>query len=174
MRYTHAMITHEYTTLSSPVGTLTLVASQRGLCGLYFESSKQHAHLARMEQEGTLAKNAGNKTLAKTAQQLGEYFAGKRQQFDVALDMQGTHFQLVAWRALQTIPYGQTRSYSAQAQVMGDAKKARAAGMANGRNPISIIVPCHRVVGASGSLTGFAGGLKAKQFLLEHELKYCA
>ena len=174
-RYTRwPMVSYEYTTIPSPVGKLTLVASANGLCALYFEQSKQQAYLARMRAEGSAAENAQNKHLVKAAAQLAEYFAGKRRDFDVKLDMQGSVFQLSAWRALQQIPYGQTCSYAQQAASIGDAKKARAVGMANGLNPLAIVVPCHRVVGASGSLTGFAGGLKAKQYLLEHEQKHCA
>ena len=101
--------------------------------------------------------------------ELDEYFAGDRQHFDVPLDPTGTDFQQQAWLALRAIPFGDTVSYGEQAEHMGDKNKARAVGAANGRNPISIIVPCHRVVGANGSLTGFAGGIETKQWLLAHE-----
>ncbi|MFZ9630225.1 MAG: methylated-DNA--[protein]-cysteine S-methyltransferase, partial [Ilumatobacteraceae bacterium] len=101
--------------------------------------------------------------------QLGEYFDGRRREFDVPLDPHGTDFQLAVWRVLRTIPYGTTMTYGEQARALGDANKARAVGAANGRNPISVIVPCHRVVGGNGSLTGFAGGLDAKSWLLAHE-----
>ena len=101
--------------------------------------------------------------------QLREYFAGDRREFDVPLDPVGTAFQQSAWRVLRTIPYAATMSYGEQARALGDPNKARAVGAANGRNPISIIVPCHRVVGSTGALTGFAGGLDAKQWLLQFE-----
>ena len=104
--------------------------------------------------------------VAAAAAQLAEYFAGERTDFDLPLDPVGTEFQRSAWEALRTIPYGTTVSYGEQAERMGDRRKARAVGAANGRNPISIIVPCHRVVGANGALTGFAGGIDTKAWLL--------
>jgi methylated-DNA-[protein]-cysteine S-methyltransferase len=107
--------------------------------------------------------------VATTVAQLTEYFDGERQEFDLPLDPIGTEFQQAAWSALRTIPYGTTVSYGEQAARMGDRRKARAVGAANGRNPISIVVPCHRVVGSNGSLTGFAGGLDTKAWLLDHE-----
>ena len=107
--------------------------------------------------------------LAAASDQLAEYFDGDRTEFDVPLDPVGTEFQQAAWTALRTIPYGETISYGEQAARVGDRRKARAVGAANGRNPISIIVPCHRVVGSNGSLTGFAGGLDNKAWLLDHE-----
>jgi len=169
------MISHlHYTTYDSPVGTLTLTASAKGLCGLWFPNSSFVKNIAKMQTEGSLLHAPENKILQRAQNQLAEYFAGKRQRFDVALDMQGSVFQINAWRELQKIPYGKTISYGEQAARMGDAKKARAAGMANGRNPISIIVPCHRVIGASGALTGFGGGLNTKKFLLELEHSHCS
>jgi methylated-DNA-[protein]-cysteine S-methyltransferase len=107
--------------------------------------------------------------LFKTVEQLGEYFAGDRTVFDLPLAPTGTPFQLEAWEALRRIPFGETRSYSGQAAIIGKPTAVRAIGAANGRNPISIVVPCHRVIGANGSLTGFAGGLEAKRWLLDHE-----
>jgi methylated-DNA-[protein]-cysteine S-methyltransferase len=104
-----------------------------------------------------------------TVRQLREYFAGTRTEFDLPLDPIGTDFQRGAWTVLRSIPYGRTMSYGEQARAMGDANKARAVGAANGRNPISVIVPCHRVVATSGALTGFAGGLSSKEWLLRHE-----
>lgn len=158
---------HYYKTSSmTPVGVLQLVASDKGLCGVYFSSNKKDFPQAQRDDN--------HPVLRATQQQLEEYFAGERKDFDLPLDMQGTVFQIKAWRALQQIPYGQTYSYGQQAEAIGDKKKARAVGMANGRNPLSIVVPCHRVVGANGSLTGFGGGLQTKQRLLEHEQKYSA
>ena len=105
----------------------------------------------------------------ETERQLNEYFAGNREQFELDLDFAGTPFQCKVWQALLTIPFGETRSYSQIATQVGSPKAVRAVGAANGRNPISIVAPCHRVIGASGSLTGFAGGLEAKQLLLTLE-----
>ena len=154
-------------TIDSPVGKLHLCASERGLCMVEFASGKKtYANVLTIAEASD-----DHPVLVKAEKQLAEYFAGERTSFDIALDMQGTVFQIKAWRELQKIPYGKTISYGEQAKGMGDAKKARAVGMANGRNPISIIVPCHRVIGASGALTGFGGGLGVKQKLLELEQK---
>lgn len=107
--------------------------------------------------------------LAETERQLSEYFSGKRREFDLPLAPEGTPFQLAVWQALQTIPYGHTCSYGEIAEKIGNPKAARAVGMANNKNPISIIVPCHRVIGANGALTGYGGGIDIKKFLLEIE-----
>ena len=117
------------------------------------------------------AKKGSSPIIEVTIGQLDGYFAGTRHEFDVPLDPEGTEFQQSVWQVLRTIPYGETMSYGEQATVLGDPNKARAVGTANGRNPISIVVPCHRVIGANGSLTGFAGGMKAKKFLLDLEKK---
>ena len=117
------------------------------------------------------AKKGSSPIIEVTIGQLDGYFAGTRHEFDVPLDPEGTEFQQSVWQVLRTIPYGETMSYGEQAIVLGDPNKARAVGTANGRNPISIVVPCHRVIGANGSLTGFAGGMKAKKFLLDLEKK---
>lgn len=143
--------------LSSPVGTLTLTEEEGALTGLYF------GRLSRQGQEVL------SPVLEETARQLSEYFSGKRREFSLPLSPKGTEFQLRVWRALETIPYGETRSYGDMARLIGSPKACRAVGMANHRNPISIIVPCHRVVGANGSLTGYGGGLDAKRFLLDLE-----
>ena len=112
---------------------------------------------------------ADHAVLQQAADELGEYFAGTRVDFDVPLDPRGTAFQLAAWSALRAIPYGETVSYGEQAKRLGDPGKARAVGAANGRNPLPIIVPCHRVVGSNGHLTGFGGGIETKAWLLDHE-----
>lgn len=151
-----------FTYLSSPVGTLTLTEEEGALTGLYF------GRLSRQGQEVL------SPVLEETARQLSEYFSGKRREFSLPLSPKGTEFQLRVWRALETIPYGETRSYGDMARLIGSPKACRAVGMANHRNPISIIVPCHRVVGANGSLTGYGGGLDAKRFLLDLEQKNCA
>jgi methylated-DNA-[protein]-cysteine S-methyltransferase len=115
---------------------------------------------------GPLAEDKKHLILQEAEKQLNEYFAGKRNRFSVPLDPHGTDFQKQVWQALLTIPFGETRSYGQIARQIGNAKSVRAVGAANGRNPISIIVPCHRVIGASGHLTGFAGGLEVKEQLL--------
>ncbi|MBK9436226.1 MAG: methylated-DNA--[protein]-cysteine S-methyltransferase [Micrococcales bacterium] len=151
-----------YCEYPSPVGILTLVASDAGLQGVWWPDD------ARSTEVGKFSPTI--RSLLRQLPKLDEYFAGRRTTFDVPLDPSGTDFQRSAWDVLRTIPYAQTMTYAQQAAQLGDPAKARAVGAANGRNPISIIVPCHRVVGASGALTGFAGGLDAKQWLLQFEL----
>lgn len=146
---------------------LRLIASDRGLRFIGFEgASEKHAAL-----EGELAGDS-HKWLTIAKKELAEYFSGKRKQFTVPLDMQGTVFQINAWRALTKIPYGQTQSYGAQAKLVGDVKKARAVGMANNKNPMPIVVPCHRVIGADGKLVGYGGGLPRKEWLLRLENRH--
>ena len=145
--------------LPSPVGPLTVVASERGLQRLIFG-----AHPPEFGREEPL-----QPIVRKTAQQLGEYFDATRQTFSIPLDVHGTPFQQSVWRLLQGIPFGETSTYGALARALGDAGKSRAVGRANGANPVAIVVPCHRVVGGSGRLTGFSGGLEAKAFLLRLE-----
>jgi methylated-DNA-[protein]-cysteine S-methyltransferase len=148
----------------SPVGTLLLVASDKGLRALLWE----HETSERV-RVGQTIEDSTHPTLQLTIRELDEYFAGKRKSFTVPLDPMGTDFQLQVWQALRRIPYGETRSYGQQAQMIGAPKAARAVGAANGKNPISIIVPCHRVIGQNGALTGFGGGLPAKEKLLQME-----
>lgn len=150
----------------SPVGRLTLVASDQGLRAILWPNDDP-----RRVPGVADAKKGSNSVIESTTQQLDEYFAGTRHDFDVPLDAVGTEFQQSVWQVLRSIPYGETMSYGEQATFLGDPNKARAVGTANGRNPISIVVPCHRVIGANGSLTGFAGGMKAKKFLLDLEKK---
>ena len=150
------------TTIDSPIGPLTIVASERGVRAVLWPSDDRFASEPTQE-------DPHHPVVAAAAAQLAEYFAGVREEFDVPLDPIGTEFQRSAWDALRSIPYATTVSYGEQAARMGDRRKARAVGAANGRNPISIIVPCHRVVGANGSLTGFAGGVDTKAWLLAHE-----
>jgi methylated-DNA-[protein]-cysteine S-methyltransferase len=163
------------TTVSSPVGPLTLIASDRGLRAVLWPDDDPQrvpaaaaAHADEQPDDATVPRHE-HPVLEAARRQLTEYFDGARTGFDVPLDPVGTEFQQRAWQALRTIPFGSTVSYGEQASRMGDKNKARAVGAANARNPISIIVPCHRVVGANGSLTGFAGGIDTKRFLLEHE-----
>jgi methylated-DNA-[protein]-cysteine S-methyltransferase len=154
------------TVMDSPMGPLTLVASNAGLRAVLWPKDDP----GRVPL-GEMTETTDHPVLVAAVDQLSEYLAGDRQSFDLPLDPIGTDFQQAAWMALRAIPYGTTVSYGEQAAAMGDKRKARAVGAANGRNPISIIVPCHRVVGSDGSLTGFAGGLESKQWLLEHESK---
>ncbi|EFQ64809.1 MULTISPECIES: methylated-DNA--[protein]-cysteine S-methyltransferase [Pseudomonas] len=154
----------EYTLMPSPVGQLTLVARDGKLCAILWETER--ANRVRL---GPLHEANDSPVLLEAQRQLNEYFAGTRNRFELELDFAGTDFQKQVWQALLTIPFGETRSYSQIARQIGNPKAVRAVGAANGRNPISIIAPCHRVIGASGTLTGFAGGLEAKQYLLTHE-----
>lgn len=157
-------MTHAYKTISSPVGTLTLVASERGLAAILWENDDP-----KRVRLGARREEADHPILLQAERQLGEYFAGTRTDFTVALDMVGTDFQKRVWQALLTIPFGETRSYADIARQLGNPKACRAVGAANGRNPISIIAPCHRAIGSNGALTGFAGGLEAKRYLLTLE-----
>ncbi|MEX0847679.1 MAG: methylated-DNA--[protein]-cysteine S-methyltransferase [Ilumatobacteraceae bacterium] len=156
------------TTMESPIGPLTVGATDRGIRFVMWHDDQR-----RPPDDGD-AGRAADAILAAGCAQLAEYFRGERTEFDLPLDPVGTPFQHTAWAALRTIDYGSTVSYGEQARRMGDARKARAVGAANGRNPIGIIVPCHRVVGADGSLTGFAGGLSSKAWLLDHERQVLA
>jgi methylated-DNA-[protein]-cysteine S-methyltransferase len=151
-------------TVESPVGALTLVASDAGLAAILWPNDDpQRVRL------GARAESAVHPVLRDAASQLGEYFAGTRTEFALPLDFVGTEFQRSVWRALLTIPYGETRSYGDIARQIGRPAAVRAVGAANGRNPISIVAPCHRVIGANGKLTGFAGGLETKAYLLALE-----
>ncbi|MDI1297053.1 MAG: methylated-DNA--[protein]-cysteine S-methyltransferase [bacterium] len=152
------------TGLASPVGDLTLVASETGLVAVLWEDDD----LARVRLAPRIDR-VSHPVLVEAGGQLSAYFKGERKVFTVPLDFRGTTFQRVVWAALLDIPYGQTRSYADIARSIGRPTAYRAVGAANGRNPISIIAPCHRVVGSNGALTGFAGGLAAKTWLLDHE-----
>ncbi len=151
-------------TIESPVGELRLFASDKGLVAILWENDSP-----RRVRLGEAVVDDRHPVLVETEKQLGEYFAGKRKTFSVALDMRGTRFQKNVWEALVAIPFGETRSYGQLALQLGNPRASRAVGAANGRNPVSIIVPCHRVIGSSGKLTGFAGGLDTKARLLELE-----
>ena len=150
-----------YKTIESPIGKLKLVASDKGLVAILWEQDSPRR--VRLDE---LVADEQHPVLVETARQLGQYFAGKRKTFSIALDMRGTRFQKDVWEALLAIPFGETRSYGQLAKQLGNPRASRAVGAANGRNPVSIIVPCHRVIGSSGKLTGFAGGLDAKAHLL--------
>ncbi|MFI4862037.1 MAG: methylated-DNA--[protein]-cysteine S-methyltransferase [Phycisphaerales bacterium JB063] len=154
-----------YSHFDSPVGSLLLVGDRGALCGLYFPNSKYPAKQRDDWQQD-------DKPFDEAKRQLDAYFAGDLQTFDLPLAPQGTDFQQRVWQQLRQIPYGQTISYGQLAQRTGDPNGSRAVGNANGKNPISIIVPCHRVIGANGRLTGFGGGLDTKRQLLELEQQH--
>ncbi len=153
-----------YTKMKSPVGELTLIATENGLAAVLWP--KDNPARVRVKP-GAL--NGRHPILRKAVGQLKEYFAGQRKTFDLVLDFDGTDFQKEVWRALLTIPFGETRSYAEIARAIKKPKTVRAVGAANGRNPISIVAPCHRVIGSNGKLTGFAGGLETKAMLLKLE-----
>lgn len=159
-----------FTRIPTPIGELVLAASDSGLTGVHFTTSRHGPPPVDdadwVEDDG---RGPASGLLARARQQLEEYFAGTRTTFDLPLNAAGTAFQRRVWDALRAIPYGVTLSYSALARRLGDLGATRAVGAANARNPIPIIVPCHRVVGANGTLTGFGGGLDRKRWLLEHE-----
>ena len=156
--------TYVYKFMKSPVGKLKLVASDKGLAAILWEDDNpKRVRLNLVEEEPR------NPILLETEHQLTEYFAGKRKVFTVKLDFNGTDFQKSVWQTLLKIPFGQTRSYGEIAKSLGNSNAMRAVGAANGKNPISIIAPCHRVIGSTGKLTGFAGGLEVKAQLLELE-----
>ncbi len=152
--------------VDSPVGPLTLVALGEALTGLYLDEQRYRPAPAAF---GEPACDPMTAPFAEAAAQLREYFDGARTGFDLRLALAGTPFQLRVWAALRSIPYGQTVSYGQLADRLGRPSASRAVGLANGKNPVSIIVPCHRVVGADGSLTGYGGGIDRKRFLLAHE-----
>jgi methylated-DNA-[protein]-cysteine S-methyltransferase len=150
--------------MDSPVGRIRLVASNQGLAAILWEDDDpERVHLQNITEDENHPK------LLETEQQLKEYFGGTRKVFSMDLDINGTDFQKKVWKALLDIPWGETRTYKQIAEQIGNPKAVRAVGAANGKNPISIIAPCHRVIGTSGKLTGFAGGLENKALLLRLE-----
>jgi methylated-DNA-[protein]-cysteine S-methyltransferase len=151
-----------FTHVDSPIGRLLLTTDGAALTGLYMEDHR-HTHGSELTEDGA----AG--ALPAARRQLDEYFDGRRRAFDLPLRLEGTDFQQRVWRELAQIPYGETWSYGQLAARIARPGASRAVGLANGRNPISIVVPCHRVIGADGSLTGYGGGLERKQWLLAHE-----
>ncbi|MFC4033725.1 methylated-DNA--[protein]-cysteine S-methyltransferase [Streptomyces polygonati] len=160
------MTTTVQTSLDSPCGPLTLVARDGALAGLYMTD---HRHRPDLETFGPYVAPGELPLFADVSEQLAAYFAGDRTTFDLRLTFAGTPFQQRVWSALSDIPYGETVSYGELAQILGQPGASRAVGLANGKNPISIIVPCHRVIGANGSLTGYGGGLHRKEWLLGFE-----
>lgn len=169
------METLQSTVFISPVGPLFLAASQKGLVALEFDvrlpgqqTIRPNPRDLRMEKSGLTFEDSAQ-TLRPYMQELEEYFAGARRQFTFGLDLRGTDFQLACWRALLAIPYGETRSYADIARAVGRPQGFRAVGMANNRNPVAIVVPCHRVIASDGTLCGYGGGLDLKRKLLELE-----
>lgn len=153
-----------YDTLESPWGGMLIAASEKGVTGVYFDRQKYHPKRGKEWQHAP-----ENKHLQKAKKQLAEYFKGKRRAFDLELDPAGSPFQKRVWKAIAAVPYGETISYGELARRCGFPEGARAAGAATGRNPIGIVVPCHRIVGSNGKLTGYAGGLDKKRALLALE-----
>lgn len=151
-----------YEILDSPIGPLLMLAGSKGLTAIRFAPAKGEHELPDGAQRG-------NAILTKAKAQLAEYFAGARTSFDVPVTPEGTEFMQGVWKELVRIPFGETISYGELARRIGNPKASRAVGLANGKNPIPIIIPCHRVIGADGSLTGFAGGIPIKESLLRHE-----
>lgn len=155
-------MTPTHTTIDSPIGELTLVARDGVLSGIYFPG---HWHMPAPEVFGAPSDDGFD----RARQQLSEYFAGERTGFELATAIAGEKFQRRVWELIDRIPYGQTTTYGEMAEELGDPALAREVGAAVGRNPLSIVIPCHRVVGKDGKLTGYAGGLERKRFLLELE-----
>ena len=152
-------------TYQAPFGVLTVVGSDLGIRFVMFANDAHPKPLEQLQISDTEIHDSVNVAIT----QLEEYFSGTRRDFELPLDLQGTEFQVSAWNALADIPYGQTASYGQQAASIGRPKAVRAIGGANGRNPVAIVLPCHRIVGADGSLTGFGGGIEVKKWLLDHE-----
>ena len=156
------------TVTESPIGELTIIATDDAIVAIHFGNDL----IGSGASDGLVDVPASeHPVLDEAVRQLDEYFAGERVDFDLPLEPAGTPFQRQAWTALATIPYGETISYGEQAMRIGDRNKSRAVGAANGKNPLPIVVPCHRVIGANGHLTGFGGGLDIKAWLLDHELR---
>ncbi|MBI2214330.1 MAG: methylated-DNA--[protein]-cysteine S-methyltransferase [Acidobacteria bacterium] len=151
----------DYTTMKSPLGTILIARNDAGITAIQFESERRPSPPAEW--------NCDASALSDAVAQLREYFAGERRRFELPLAPGGTDFQRGVWSVLVEIPYGETRSYGEIAARIGAPSASRAVGAANGRNPIAIVIPCHRVIGTSGSLTGYAGGLEIKRALLELE-----
>lgn len=155
-----------YKAMNSPMGKLTLVASAHALVAVLWEQERPNR-----VKLGEMKFNPSHPILIETERQLTEYLSGTRTEFDLPLELHGSEFQKKVWQALREIPFGKTRSYLDLAKTLGSAKAVRAVGAANSKNPLSIVVPCHRVIGSDGSLTGFAGGLEAKANLLALEAR---
>jgi methylated-DNA-[protein]-cysteine S-methyltransferase len=162
-------MTTTYLTMPSPVGELLLTAVEEGLTSVWFEEHRYGSSVGAEWRRAETEAGPAARILRAAREQLDAYFAGELTTFDLPLAAAGTSFQERVWAALRTIPFGRTMSYGELALRLGEPKAVRAVGSANGHNPISIIVPCHRVIGARGALTGFGGGIERKRWLLEHE-----
>jgi methylated-DNA-[protein]-cysteine S-methyltransferase len=150
---------------TAPFGVLNVVTSDLGVRYVIFENDAHPKPLDALN----LQHDDSHDVMREVLSQLNEYFSGKRREFELPLDLHGTEFQVAAWKSLARIPFGRTSSYGEQAASIGRPTAVRAIGGANGRNPVAVILPCHRVIGANGSLTGFGGGLEVKKWLLQHE-----
>ena len=159
------VLTFSRRTCEAPFGVVTVIGSDLGIRFVMFSNDAHPKPLEKLHISDTEMHDSVNDAIT----QLDEYFAGSRRDFELPLDLQGTEFQIAAWNALAEIPYGRTASYGQQAASIGRPKAVRAIGGANGRNPVAIVLPCHRIVGADGSLTGFGGGIEVKKWLLDHE-----
>ena len=159
------VLTFSRRTCEAPFGVVTVIGSDLGIRYVLFSNDAHPKPLERLHISDTDIHESVNQAIT----QLEEYFTGSRHNFELPLDLQGTEFQVAAWNALAEIPYGRTASYGQQAASIGRPKAVRAIGGANGRNPVAIVLPCHRIVGADGSLTGFGGGIEVKKWLLDHE-----
>ncbi len=153
-----------YTQFDSPLGRMLVTASPAAITGVYFDRQKHFPDIAR-----DWVRDGSSPLLTQARRELSEYFSGTRTAFDLPVEPGGTPFQRRVWQALRTIPFGETRTYRALAERLGAPEASRAVGAAVGRNPLSVVVPCHRVIGANGSLTGYAGGLDRKRALLKLE-----
>jgi len=159
------VLTFSRRTCEAPFGVVTVIGSDLGIRFVLFSNDANPKPLEKLHVSETEIHESVNDAIT----QLEEYFTGSRRNFELSLDLQGTEFQVAAWNALAEIPYGRTASYGQQAASIGRPKAVRAIGGANGRNPVAIVLPCHRIVGADGSLTGFGGGIEVKKWLLDHE-----
>ena len=166
---THA-VQYFQSMVTAPFGVVTIVVSDHGVRFVMFAEDAHPKSFAGMN----IVTGKSHPILDSAMEQLGEYFEGVRTDFDLPLDLHGTEFQVEAWRSLAQVPFGKTASYAQQAASIGRPKAVRAIGGANGRNPVAIVLPCHRIVGADGSLTGFGGGISVKKWLLEHEQRVIA
>lgn len=151
--------------LRAPIGEIVVVASDKGVRNVMFDPDGLPTGVGPDD----IVRRPSHAVVASALAQLREYFSGSRTEFDLPVDLHGTEFQVAAWRALARVKFGETASYKRQAAIIGRPTATRAVGAANGKNPVAIVLPCHRIVGSDGSLTGFAGGLGTKQWLLDHE-----
>lgn len=162
-----------FSILKSPIGDLMIVSSDEGISSLWFvDQGKRDEIIKKLEKEsGSWLIEGSNDIIINAKKQLKEYFDGNRTEFKLPLDINGSNFQITVWNLLKKIPFGKTKSYLQMAKDYGDTNSIRAIAHANGENPVGIIIPCHRVIGSKGEMTGYAGGIWRKEWLLEHEQK---